>query len=242
MAARPPVVAGSPTYVPARGAASIPASSLFSASDPDGETITQYHFFDGTVGGGYFVLNGVVQPEYRNFAVTASDLANLVFVGAAGASDEIWIQAYDGAVWSAWQIVTIVPPQNTKPVVAVADIQPAKSATSVSASSLFSVTDAEGDAITRYRFFDGTTGNGRFILGGAAQSELINLEITAAQLASMSYQTSTTGAGDVLWVQAFDGYDWSDWKFFNAAAPRNAVPVVSVADIGPARGDRKSVV
>ena len=48
--------------------------------------------------------------------------------------------------------------------------------------------------------------------------------------------TMTTGSGDVLWVQAFDGYDWSDWKFFNAAALRNAAPVVSVANIAPARG------
>ena len=195
MANRPPVLSAPRTYAPIHGASSIAAAALFSAVDADGDAIIQYHFFDGTVGAGRFSLDGVIMPEFRNFSVDASDLGSLIFTTASSGSDEIWIQAFDGTAWSDWQIVTVVPAPNMKPVVAVADLRPAKGTTSLAGASLFSVSDGDGDAITRYRFFDGTSGNGRFTLGGVGQAELVNIEITAAQLGAFAYQTSGTGAG-----------------------------------------------
>src|SRR6185369_16133454 len=100
----------------------------------------------------------------------------------------------------------------------------------VAASSFFSVADADNDTITKFRFFDGTAGNGRFQLNGQDQVELTNIEINASDLASFRYRTSATGTGDTLWVQAFDGTAWGAWKSFNVTAPQNNAPVVSVAD------------
>jgi hypothetical protein len=35
-------------------------SSLFTASDPDGDAITQYDFWDTGDGGGHYLVNGVI--------------------------------------------------------------------------------------------------------------------------------------------------------------------------------------
>src|SRR5690349_9572708 len=149
MANRPPVLSAPRTYAPAHGTNALSAAALFSATDPDGQAITQYRFFDGTVGAGRFSRNGTPLPEYQNFAIDAADLGSLVFTPDLAGSDEIWIQAFDGSDWSDWAIVTVTPAANARPVVTVADLRPAKGATSLAGTSLFSVADGDGDAITR---------------------------------------------------------------------------------------------
>jgi hypothetical protein len=74
------------------------------------------------------------------------------------------------------------------------------------ASSLFSVNDSDGDAMTMYEFYDATPGGGYFIVNGVAQTSPL-VQITAAQLAATTFQA---GAGpDNLYVRAFDGTAWS---------------------------------
>src|SRR6185369_9671131 len=140
------------------------------------------------------------------------------------------VQVFDGASWSAWKSFTVFPPANNAPVVSInaGALNPGRGMPTVAASSFFSVTDADNDTITQYKFFDGTAGNGRFELNGAPQVELTNLTINASDLANFLYRVSGTGTGDTLWVQAFDGITWSAWKNFNLAAPANAAPVVTV--------------
>lgn len=222
---------------PARGTTSIAAANLVTPSDPDGDAITQYKFFDGTTGNGYFRKNGVTQAEQTNISVTAAELASTQFVLGAG-SDVLWVQVYDGMAWSAWKTFTVNPPQNTAPVVSVnsGSLNPGRGIASVAASVFFTVSDADNDTITQYRFFDGTAGNGTFTRSGVPQTQLVNLDVAAADLANFRYQVSTTGVGDTLWVQAFDGFTWSAWRSFNVAAPVNNAPVVSVSNLTPARG------
>jgi Ca2+-binding RTX toxin-like protein len=221
---------------PGRGTASLAAASLVSATDPDGDPITAYKFFDGTQGGGHFRKNGVDQAELVNIDVSAAELATTSFV-LGGGTDVLWVQVYDGMSWSTWKSFTVYPPANNAPVVAIntAGLNPGRAAT-VAASGFFSVSDADNDTITQYRFYDGTQGNGRFELNAAPQAELANLTINASDLANFRYRTSTTGTGDVLWVQAYDGISWSAWKSFNVSAPTNNAPVVSVGDKTPGRG------
>ena len=71
---------------------------------------------------------------------------------------------------------------------------------------------------------------GSFELNGTPQAELANITINASDLANFRYRTSTTGAGDTLWVQASDGTSWGAWKSFNVAAPQNNLPVVTAAN------------
>jgi hypothetical protein len=89
--------------------------------------------------------------------------------------------------------------------------------------------------MTRYRFFDGNVGNGRFQLNGVDQAEWANIEIAAADLANFRYRTSTTGAGDLLCVQAFDGLAWSAWQNFTVNAPVNVAPTVNVQTLNPSK-------
>ncbi len=81
------------------------ASSLFSATDPDGDPITQYSFYDDsrTASSGEFLLNGVAQPKgtYQPLFVSASQLSQVTFeAGAAGTVDDLYIAAYDGSMVS----------------------------------------------------------------------------------------------------------------------------------------------
>jgi hypothetical protein len=57
----PVVMVSSPT-LQASTTQPIQVSNLFSATDSDSDTLT-YAFYDGTVGGGHFVVNGIVRPR-----------------------------------------------------------------------------------------------------------------------------------------------------------------------------------
>ena len=63
----------------------IAASSLFSVSNPDGDPITSYAFYDDsrTAGSGEFLLSGVAQPKgtYQPLVVSASQLSQVTFEG-----------------------------------------------------------------------------------------------------------------------------------------------------------------
>ena len=62
---------------------SIAASSLFTATDPDGDTITTYALKDVT-GNGHFVVNGVVQATNVEIDLTAAQLAQTTYVAGFG--------------------------------------------------------------------------------------------------------------------------------------------------------------
>jgi hypothetical protein len=95
----PPTVATANLKV--AGGQTLLASSLFAASDPDGDTITKYAFWDMGSKGGHFVLNGVTQPVQAEFDVTAVQLAQLTYQSGSG-TDTVWVRANDGTLWSDW--------------------------------------------------------------------------------------------------------------------------------------------
>ena len=216
------------------------ASSLFSVTDAENNTITKYQFWDATSGNGYFTVNGVTQGANQIIEVTAAQLAQTSFVVGAGV-DDLYIRAYDGISWSvmvgAWDHFSYTgsAPTNHAPVVTVADMSATVGQT-LSASSLFSVADADNDAITKYQFWDATTGGGYFTVNGVTQGANQIIEVTAAQLAQTSFVVGA--GGDDLFVRAYDGTTWSvavgAWDHFHmtgtSSAPTNHAPVVTVAD------------
>jgi hypothetical protein len=130
-------------------------------------------------------------------------------------SDNLWFRAFDGQAWSDWTHFTENPPPNHAPVVTQSGPPLAHGVTSVAASSLFQVSDADNDQIVKYRFWDGTTdpASGHFELNGVVQPQTgAAIEITAAQLSSLTYKPGTVA--DDLWFRAFDGQAWSDWHSF----------------------------
>jgi hypothetical protein len=104
----------------------------------------------------------------------------------------------------------------------IGDIAPAVTATDhgvrkygdLAASSLFSVSDADGDAITTYRFYDAAADatSGHFAVNGVAQAANQIIEPT---LRSSQTRFQAEKAADDLWVQVSDGYSWSDQKEFH---------------------------
>ena len=61
MANHPPTVSGHSQTIFARSMT--PLAGMFSFGDPDGDNILSFTVSDGSLGGGYFLHNGVRQPE-----------------------------------------------------------------------------------------------------------------------------------------------------------------------------------
>jgi 20S proteasome alpha/beta subunit len=199
---------------------SIAASSLFTATDPDGQTITTYALKDVT-GNGHFVVNGVVQATNVEIDLTAAQLAQTTYV-AGSSTDQLSVRASDGTLWSAWQAVTVTVPANHAPVAKGSN----KTVTynqSIAASSLLTASDPDGDAITNYGFIN--TGNGHFVLNGVAQGNNQEIDVTAAQLSQLTFQS--VGGTDSLQVRVNDGALWSTWQSLTVTGPAATVIAAS---------------
>lgn len=80
-----------------------------------------------------------------------------------------------------------------------------------SLSDIFSATDADGDSVQRWEFWDHTVGNGGFQIAGHSLPARTVVGMTAAEFATGTF---ASGPGDDdVWARAFDGFDWSDWKY-----------------------------
>ena len=80
------------------------AGSLFSGSDVDGDTLS-YYVYDANIAAnsGHFVIGGNAVPAQTITAMSAAQLAQATFVaGAAGTADDIYVEAFDGQVYSGW--------------------------------------------------------------------------------------------------------------------------------------------
>jgi probable HAF family extracellular repeat protein len=213
----------------------VAAANLFSTADADGDALTQYAFYNNGTGGGRFLLNGFTQAVNQEIDVSAAQLSHLIYQAGSG-TETLWVRVNDGAQWSSWSnAFTVTVPASTAPA---ADTAPAVSVTSITAfhgesfaaANLFAAHDGENNPIVQYAFADSGTGGGRFVLDGVAQVVNQEIDVTAAQLSHLSYQ-SGSGA-DTLWVRANDGTLWSNWSSaFTVTAPPDAPPTVSVANL-----------
>ncbi|MBR1201324.1 MULTISPECIES: C2 family cysteine protease [unclassified Bradyrhizobium] len=201
------------------------ASSLFTYSDPFNSAATQYDVWDTGTGGGRFLLNGSALSANQDNYVTAAQLSSLTYQSGSGI-DTLWIRANDGTLWGAWSnAFTVNAPLDSGPVEAVSSIVAAHGQ-SYAVSSLFTYSDPFNSAATQYDVWDTGTGGGHFALSGVALAPNQDNYLTAAQLASLSYQ-SGSGA-DTLWVRANDGTVWGSWSgAFTVTAPVDTGPVVT---------------
>ena len=95
------------------------------------------------------------------------------------------------------------------PVATVSNVTLAN-ATAVGASSLVTASDPDNDTISTYAFKD--TGNGHFVLNGVSQPNNQEIDVTAAQLSQLTYQSA--GGADTVQVRVYDGTLWSGWQSF----------------------------
>jgi hypothetical protein len=80
----PPVVTVSNSNITASAGQVFAVSSLFTASDPDGDAISQDDFWDTGGGGGHFLVNGVTQPTNGDIYVAASQRAQTTYLSGTG--------------------------------------------------------------------------------------------------------------------------------------------------------------
>ena len=219
-------------------AEAVAAATLFSVTDADADPVTQYEFWDDVNGGGTFRVNGIQQAAGQAIAVSAGDLANTEYVGGANpGTEQVWVRASDGMQWGAWKgwnMTTALHLDNAAPVVGTST-QTALLGQSVDAASLFSVSDADGDPIASYEFWDGTAGGGHFTVNGVEQGVNVSIPVSAGDLAITQFVAGTDIASDQLWVRATDGRSWGDWKNWTMNSwphQTNSAPVASAASAG----------
>jgi hypothetical protein len=116
-----------------------------------------------------------------------------------GASGQLF--ATSGDVNDAPQVSTVDPDLQLNEVVDV--------------STLFSVSDSEGDAITQYEFWDATAGGAAFAIDGMTQGENQSIPVSALQLSDVTVQGGAQPGSDQFHVRAYDGQLWSTWTSLN---------------------------
>ncbi|HWU54907.1 MAG TPA: hypothetical protein VN175_05345, partial [Rhizomicrobium sp.] len=221
-------------------------SSLFSVSDADGDSMTRYQLWDSTAdpNSGHFVINGVTMAASTVIDITAAQLAQTSFA-TGSVNDNLQIRAFDGIAWSAadsapWAPFTIGPTANHAPVVATQTVN-AMHGRTLAVNTLFQVSDADGDSITRYQLWDSTRdpASGHFMVNGVDKAAGTVIDVTAAQLSQTFFVTGSVS--DSLQIRAFDGFDWSAadadaWAPFTVSVPAYTSPSVTTADINTTSG------
>ena len=211
----------------------LPFSSLFGGNDADGDALTYYLYDSNTAANsGHFVVNGKEVPAQTIYQVTAAQLAQTTFVaGANGVSDDIYVQTYDGKVYSGWNthLNLSVPglAQNHAPTVSTpsgVNVTATSTGQVFQFSSLFTGNDADGDALTYYLYDSNTAANsGHFVVNGAIVPAQTIYQVTAAQLAQTTFVAGANGVIDDIYVQTYDGKAYSGWNtHVNLSAPAAA--------------------
>jgi hypothetical protein len=212
---------------------SLAASSLFTASDVDGDQIAQYALWDSN-GNGYWVVNGVKQGANVEIDVPASQLG-LVFYQSGSGADLLYARANDGTGWGAWQSFLVSAPIDAGAVVQpLAASQSAQHGQVYTASQLFTASDSDNDTIIQYDFWDTGSGGRRWLLNGNALGTGQDNYVSAAELSQITYRSGT--GTDTLYVRAFDGFVWGAWSGFSVIAPPDAGPTVTASNATLAKG------
>jgi hypothetical protein len=178
----------------------IAATSLFTATDTDGDPIVQYDFWDNGSAGGTWLNNGNPLKVGTDNFVPVSQLSQITYQGGAG-TETIWERASDGIGFGAWVSLNAT---DTAPVVAPTSASLTVSHTSsVAASTLFTVYEEDGEPIAQYDFWDNGAGGGHWTINGQVGKTGTDNFVNATQLSQVTY---TPGAGtDTLWVRASEG-------------------------------------
>jgi hypothetical protein len=129
------------------------------------------------------------------------------------------LTAYDGKAFSnhAEIHVNVSAVTNHAPVLTAPSANVSATAgQSIAASSLFSGTDADGDALTYYLYNSTTAGNsGHFSVNGTTVQNGTIYAVSEAQLALTTFVAGSMGANDDLVLTAYDGKAFSNHVEFH---------------------------
>ncbi|MBR1270570.1 hypothetical protein JQ629_24145 [Bradyrhizobium sp. AUGA SZCCT0222] len=210
-------------------------STLLSYSDADGDAATKYQFWDSgtsTTSAYFWTPTNSHWAANTTIEVSAADLANTWFQsGSAIGSETLWVRAFDGSDWGAWDTFTVTS-TNATPVATVND-HSLHQGQWAKIDSWISVVDGDNDTITKYQFWDsGTAATSAYFWTPTNSHWAANttIEIPAADRANVWIQGGSATGSETLWVRAFDGNEWGAWDTFTLTTTINTAPVATIND------------
>jgi hypothetical protein len=204
----PPVVAPIQPSFTLSYTHSTAASTLFTVYERDGTPITQYDFWDDGSGGGHWSINGVAKGSNQEIVVNASQLSQVTYTPGAG-TDTLYVRANDGIQWGAWTIPGFTATEAAPVSSPVHSFVSGAGGKTYAFSELFTVSDADGDSVAVYDFWDTGTGGGHWSVNGVAQGSNQEILVNTSQLSQVTYQA---GSGtDTIYMRATDGLHFGAW-------------------------------
>ena len=181
---------------------------ILSTDDADGDSIARYELFDNTGGNSWWADGG-----YRDATLgyETADLSGIWFRGDSSAGQQtLRVRVNDGDDWSAWEDFQLNTTPNDPPTVTVAD-QFLFVGESLNLADIVTVSDTNGDTITRYQVWD-EIGADSFILDGVTLDASRGAYL--ADLDETKIQGDATPSAQPLWIRVYDGITWSEWDEF----------------------------
>lgn len=228
---RAPTIQGASTTL--RAGQSLGLTSLFSASDPDGDTLQYLDIEDVSSGTTTRLFTGDLQVSRNMVHTIGYDAAtlgtfSLTAPSASGGTVSLRLRVHDGTEWSAWTTATVAV--NARPSVTVTGTT-ADTETFLRLSTLVSGSDPNGDTLSTWYVSDLSDGADSSRLWTAADGYLAqgrSLEVT--DLSAVYVRTGTADGADGIRVWAHDGTDWSNSQDLTVQVRRpNTAPRVTVS-------------
>jgi Ca2+-binding RTX toxin-like protein len=211
-------------------------TGLISFADADGEAAVRYEFWDsGTdASSGYFwTPSNPHHPANTSIVVSAAELSNLWLRGGqTPGSETMWVRAFDGNDWGAWDSFIFTTTPNTPPVATINDHSLRGNEWS-QVDGWISYSDGDGHSAVQYQFWDSGTGatSGYFWTPDnhhhAADTPIT---VNAADIDDVWLRGGTAPGNETMWVRAFDGLDWGAWDSFIFTTVPNTAPVATIND------------
>ena len=220
----PPEITAIPTDV--LESETIPLSSIFTVSDPEGNEVVSYFLNDRSANfnGGHLLLNGVRQPSAQFFRITANQLNNVEYVGGQfNQTENVAIQAFDGEFFSDITNVAVTTVANQfRPVTTAFNLN-SRLGRVVAAESLFSFSDQDGNSLRSVSFLDTGTSpdSGFFTINGARQTAGSFFTVSADQLGAVRYNVANSSDSEIIRIVTNDGrFDSAQASALVSAIPR----------------------
>jgi hypothetical protein len=181
---------------------------ILSVNNPNNLQTTAYDFKTNGSDGGYFTLNGVVQPVNTWITVSPSNLGNLVYTaGSQNGTENVSVASYDGQ-WSDYATSTVTVKALALPILVLNDLN-LNTNTTISASKFVRTAyDPNNLPILFYDFKDDGGANGYFLLNNIRQPGNTWIQVAASELNNLVYVSGNLAGTETIEVSIYDD-QWS---------------------------------
>lgn len=217
----------------------------FVTSDEDDDKIVTYGLLDtngGANSGHLLKPGGKEQPAGEWLLVSSSEFKSVRYQGGKEAGSEmLQTKVYDGQDWSDVASLNVTTTQErNKPVTITAKNQVLDNDWE-SVKDWVKGKDPDGDPIGWWAFYDSETDpkgasfridgaglkavNGEWVQTSGVQAAQTIVAVSDNELSLLRFGGAQATGKELLYVTAWDGIDWSDWKAFTVTIDDDALLV-----------------